>query len=120
MATQRLGLGTYVVNNEFWNPALLAREAATVDRLSGGRLQLGLGGGHMKWNSNPPAYRGASTPSVWTTWSAPSTRSSAVTPTPPTSRCPKPPPAPACSSAATAIGLSTSLPAVPTPSPSRG
>ena len=46
--TTRLRLGTYVLNNEFWNPALLAREAATVDLLSGGRLELGLGAGHMK------------------------------------------------------------------------
>ncbi|MDA2807919.1 TIGR03621 family F420-dependent LLM class oxidoreductase [Nocardiopsis suaedae] len=47
-ATERARLGTLVLNNEFWNPALLAREAATVDRLSGGRLELGLGLGHMK------------------------------------------------------------------------
>lgn len=46
--TSRLRLGTYVLNNGFWNPALLAREAATLDRLSGGRLELGLGAGHMK------------------------------------------------------------------------
>ncbi|QBI53719.1 TIGR03621 family F420-dependent LLM class oxidoreductase [Streptomonospora litoralis] len=48
VATSRLRLGTLVLNNEFWNPALLAREAATVDRLSAGRLELGLGAGHMK------------------------------------------------------------------------
>lgn len=48
VATTRIRLGTLVVNNEFWNPALLAREAATTDRLSGGRLELGLGCGHMK------------------------------------------------------------------------
>ncbi|MFC3998824.1 TIGR03621 family F420-dependent LLM class oxidoreductase [Nocardiopsis sediminis] len=48
VATTRVRLGTLVVNNEFWNPAMLAREAATVDRLSGGRLELGLGAGHMK------------------------------------------------------------------------
>ena len=48
VATGRVRLGTLVLNNEFWNPALLAREAATVDRLSGGRLELGLGLGHMK------------------------------------------------------------------------
>ncbi|MFC4561626.1 TIGR03621 family F420-dependent LLM class oxidoreductase [Nocardiopsis mangrovi] len=48
VATTRVRLGTLVVNNEFWNPAVLAREAATVDRLSGGRLELGLGAGHMK------------------------------------------------------------------------
>lgn len=47
-ATSRIRLGTLVLNNEFWNPALLAREAATVDRVSGGRLELGLGAGHMK------------------------------------------------------------------------
>lgn len=47
-ATGRLRLGTYVLNAEFWNPALLAREIATVDRLSGGRLEIGLGAGHAK------------------------------------------------------------------------
>ncbi|TQN32121.1 putative F420-dependent oxidoreductase [Haloactinospora alba] len=47
-ATTRIRLGTLVVNNEFWNPAVLAREAATIDRLSGGRLELGLGCGHMR------------------------------------------------------------------------
>ncbi|WP_033299282.1 TIGR03621 family F420-dependent LLM class oxidoreductase [Nocardiopsis gilva] len=46
--TTRVRVGTLVVNNEFWNPSMLAREAATVDRLSGGRLELGLGCGHMK------------------------------------------------------------------------
>ncbi|GAA1119016.1 TIGR03621 family F420-dependent LLM class oxidoreductase [Nocardiopsis composta] len=47
-ATDHIRLGTMVLNNEFWNPALLAREAATVDRISRGRLELGLGLGHMK------------------------------------------------------------------------
>lgn len=46
--TERLKLGTYVLNNGFWNPHLLAREAATVDRLSGGRLELGLGLGYVR------------------------------------------------------------------------
>lgn len=35
--TERVRLGTYVLNVPFWNPALLAREIATVDRISGGR-----------------------------------------------------------------------------------
>jgi probable F420-dependent oxidoreductase len=46
--TERIRLGSYVLNNEFWNPALLAREVATLSRLSGGRFELGLGVGHMK------------------------------------------------------------------------
>jgi probable F420-dependent oxidoreductase len=43
-----LRLRTYVLNAGFWNPALLAREVATLDLLSGGRAELGLGAGHMK------------------------------------------------------------------------
>ena len=45
-ASDRLRFGTLVLNNEFWNPVLLAREAAAVDVLTGGRLELGLGAGH--------------------------------------------------------------------------
>ena len=48
-ATQRLRVGTLVLNAAFWNPALLAREVATTDILTDGRLELGLGSGHMKW-----------------------------------------------------------------------
>jgi probable F420-dependent oxidoreductase len=44
----RLRLRTYVLNEGFWNPALLAREVATLDVLSQGRAELGLGAGHMK------------------------------------------------------------------------
>ncbi|MEV5535898.1 LLM class F420-dependent oxidoreductase [Saccharopolyspora shandongensis] len=48
-ATERLRVGTLVLNAPFWNPALLAREIATTDVLTGGRLEVGLGAGHMKW-----------------------------------------------------------------------
>lgn len=48
-ATQRLRVGTLVLNAPFWNAALLAREVATTDILTEGRLELGLGSGHMKW-----------------------------------------------------------------------
>jgi len=44
----RVRLRTYVLDAYFWNPALLAREAATLDQLSGGRLELGIGAGHMR------------------------------------------------------------------------
>jgi probable F420-dependent oxidoreductase len=45
-ATERLKVGPLVLNNELHHPALLARTAATVDRLTGGRLVLGWGTGY--------------------------------------------------------------------------
>jgi probable F420-dependent oxidoreductase len=47
-ATTRLRVGTNVLNNDFRHPVLVAREAATADLLTDGRLQVGLGAGHMK------------------------------------------------------------------------
>jgi probable F420-dependent oxidoreductase len=47
-ATLRLRVGPLVLNNELHHPALLARTAATVDRLTGGRLVLGLGTGYAQ------------------------------------------------------------------------
>jgi probable F420-dependent oxidoreductase len=47
-ATTRLRVGPLVLNNEFHHPALLARTAATFDRLTGGRLVLGLGTGYTQ------------------------------------------------------------------------
>lgn len=47
-ATTTLRVGTNVLNNDFRHPVLVAREAATVDLLTEGRLQLGLGAGHMR------------------------------------------------------------------------
>lgn len=47
-ATTRPRLGTYVLNAGFWNPALLARDVATADALTGGRLELGLGTGYVQ------------------------------------------------------------------------
>ncbi|MDN0200260.1 LLM class F420-dependent oxidoreductase [Streptomyces sp. S.PNR 29] len=47
-ATERPRLGTFVLNAGFWNPALLAREVATTDALTGGRLELGLGTGYVE------------------------------------------------------------------------
>jgi F420-dependent oxidoreductase-like protein len=43
--TQRARIGVLVSSNTFRHPALLAKEAVTVDHLSGGRLEVGLGAG---------------------------------------------------------------------------
>lgn len=45
-ATERVRLNTFVLNAPFYSPALLAREAATVDLLTDGRVELGLGAGY--------------------------------------------------------------------------
>jgi len=45
--TERIELGPLVAATSFHNPAMLAKKAATLDEISGGRLILGLGAG---WN----------------------------------------------------------------------
>lgn len=44
-----LRVGTLVINVPFWNTHLLAREIVTTDLLTDGRLEVGVGAGHMKW-----------------------------------------------------------------------
>src|SRR3989442_1419261 len=44
-ATTTLRVGSFVFANDYRNPVLLAREAATLDLLSGGRLEFGIGAG---------------------------------------------------------------------------
>jgi probable F420-dependent oxidoreductase len=48
VVTERLRLGTQVVNIAFRPLGLLAQEAATVDVISGGRLELGIGAGYAE------------------------------------------------------------------------
>jgi probable F420-dependent oxidoreductase len=47
-ATTTLRVGTNVLNNDLRHPVLVAREAAAVDLLTDGRLQLGLGAGSIQ------------------------------------------------------------------------
>jgi probable F420-dependent oxidoreductase len=47
-STTTLRVGTLVANNDFRHPTVTAREALTVDLLSDGRLDLGLGAGWMR------------------------------------------------------------------------
>ncbi|MGY2020875.1 LLM class F420-dependent oxidoreductase [Nocardia gipuzkoensis] len=47
-ATERLRLITYLTVAPYRNPMLLAKSAATLDKLTGGRMILGLGAGYQK------------------------------------------------------------------------
>jgi F420-dependent oxidoreductase-like protein len=58
-ATSRLRLGTLVTGNVYRHPAVLANMAASLDIVSGGRLELGLGAG---WNEEECAAYGIELP----------------------------------------------------------
>ncbi len=62
--TSQLRVGPLVLNNELYHPALLARTVATADRMTGGRLVLGVGTGYAQAEHDaigmglrPPATR---------------------------------------------------------------
>lgn len=48
MVTTRIRLSMYVLNAAFYKPALLSRDLGAVDRLSDGRLEVGLGTGYVR------------------------------------------------------------------------
>jgi len=58
-ATTRIGLGTLVLGNTYRHPAVVANMAATLDRVSGGRVLLGLGAG---WQPNEHTAYGIELP----------------------------------------------------------
>jgi F420-dependent oxidoreductase-like protein len=53
--TTRMRVGTIVSGNTYRHPAVLAKMAATIDQISGGRVILGIGGG---WQENEHAAYG--------------------------------------------------------------
>lgn len=55
--TEELRIGMFVLNNDLRHPAVLAQELATLDVLSEGRLEIGIGAG---WNE--PEYRASGIP----------------------------------------------------------
>jgi probable F420-dependent oxidoreductase len=63
-ATSTLRVGTLVLGNDYRHPVVVANDAATVDLLSNGRLELGVGAGWMTadyerggWPLEPPGVR---------------------------------------------------------------
>lgn len=64
--TDQLRVSPLVLNNDFHHPVHLARELASIDHLTGGRLELGIGAGHafteytaIGSRFDPPAIRKA-------------------------------------------------------------
>src|SRR5581483_4530535 len=55
--TSQLRVGTLVLSNDFRHPAIVAHEAASLDHLTGGRFELGLGAGWYQ-----PEYAAAGIP----------------------------------------------------------
>jgi probable F420-dependent oxidoreductase len=47
-STRKIRLGTYVLCNQFRHPSLLAKMASTLDNISKGRLELGIGAGWLR------------------------------------------------------------------------
>jgi alkanesulfonate monooxygenase SsuD/methylene tetrahydromethanopterin reductase-like flavin-dependent oxidoreductase (luciferase family) len=56
-STDRLRIGHFVLNNDLRHPAVLHQELATLDVLSEGRLEIGIGAG---WNE--PEYKASGVP----------------------------------------------------------
>ena len=59
--TSRLRLGTLVSPTTFRHPAVLAKNAVTVDQISGGRVEVGIGAG---WNAGEHAAYGFDLPQM--------------------------------------------------------
>lgn len=61
VATGQLRIGSLVICNSFRNPGLLAKVLATIDNLSNGRIEIGLGAGWMEEEYRAYGYEFPST-----------------------------------------------------------
>jgi alkanesulfonate monooxygenase SsuD/methylene tetrahydromethanopterin reductase-like flavin-dependent oxidoreductase (luciferase family) len=89
--TERIRLGTLVSPATFRHPSVLARMAVTVDHISGGRVDVGMGSGWYSVSTRRTASRSSmgssgssSSPSRWRSSCAPGRRSGSTTMAPPT------------------------------------
>ena len=60
--TEKLRIGTLVLCNSFRNPALLAKSLTTIDHISNGRLEIGMGAGWMDEEYRAYGYEFPETP----------------------------------------------------------
>ena len=63
-STETMRLGTLVTSPNFRHPVTLAKEAMTLDRLSEGRLTLGIGAGGRGWDATAWVRRRGRQPSA--------------------------------------------------------
>src|SRR5471032_2178722 len=75
-----LKIGALVFDNDYKHPAILAKEAATIDLLTDGRLELGIGAGWMRTDTTSSAFRTTRPPCVSTGSKRPCTSSNSASP----------------------------------------
>jgi F420-dependent oxidoreductase-like protein len=61
-ATEKIRIGTLVICNSYRNPALLAKSLCSIDQISNGRLEIGLGAGWMDEEYKSYGYEFPSVP----------------------------------------------------------